>query len=121
MGARPAGVGGCEMKIDKNLMQYSLYATVTGLLIYLGIATIQHIGDILKILGEFVDLMNPLLIALVIAYLLKPGVQRVEKGLERGPFPTWVEARYKHLNRMVCSVDVATPYFPLQSGVWVSA
>ena len=40
------------MKIDKKLMQYCLYATVTGLLIYLGIATIQHIGDILNILGE---------------------------------------------------------------------
>jgi len=72
------------MKIDKNLMQYSLYATVTGLLIYLGIATMQHLGDILKMLGEIVDLVNPLIIALVIAYLLKPGVQGIEKFLERG-------------------------------------
>jgi len=72
------------MKIDRNLMQYCLYATVTGLLIYLGIATIQHIGDILTILGEIVDWVNPLIIALVIAYLLKPGVQGIEKFLERG-------------------------------------
>ena len=71
------------MKIDKKLMQYCLYATVTGLLIYLGIATIQHIGDILNILGEIIDLVNPLIIALVIVYLLKPGVQGIEKFLER--------------------------------------
>ncbi|MHC1714200.1 MAG: hypothetical protein AB9858_01165 [Acidaminococcaceae bacterium] len=70
------------MKMDKNLREYSLYATATGIMIYLGIAMTQHIDDILKILSEILGLLSPLIIALVIAYLLKPGVQRIEKTLE---------------------------------------
>ncbi|MGL5206010.1 MAG: AI-2E family transporter, partial [Acidaminococcaceae bacterium] len=70
------------MKMDKNLREYSFYATATGIMIYLGIAMIQHIDDILKIISEILGLLSPLIIALVIAYLLKPGVQRIEKTLE---------------------------------------
>ena len=68
--------------MDKKLREYSLYATATGIMIYLGIVMIQHIDDMLKILSEILGLLSPLIIALVIAYLLKPGVQRIEKTLE---------------------------------------
>lgn len=75
------------MRIDKKLMQYSLYATGTALLIYLGIATINHIVGIVAvvsgILGTVVDLVTPFLFALVIAYLLKPGVETIENFLTR--------------------------------------
>jgi len=73
------------MKPDRTLLQYSLYAAATGLLIYMGIATINNIGGIfsflVSVLGGIIDLVNPLLIALVIAYLLKPAVQWIEKLL----------------------------------------
>lgn len=75
------------MKTDKNLLQYSLYAAATGLLIYIGIATINNIGGILsfvaRVLGEIVELVNPLLIALGIAYLLQPAVQGIENYLAK--------------------------------------
>ena len=75
------------MKTDKNLLQYSLYAAATGLLIYIGIATINNIGGILsfvaRVLGEIVELVNPLLIALGIAYLLRPAVQGIENYLTK--------------------------------------
>lgn len=71
------------MQTDKTLLKYSLYATGTGLLIYLGIVIINNIGGILGILAKFIELINPLLIALAIAYLLKPGVHAIENFLTR--------------------------------------
>lgn len=75
------------MRIDKKLLQYSLYTTGTVLLIYLGITTINHIVGIFSvvssILGTLVDLVTPFLFALVIAYLLQPGVQGIENLLTK--------------------------------------
>lgn len=76
-----------NMKTDKNLLQYSLYVAATGVLIYLGITTINNIGGILGLLsdalGKIIELVKPLLIALIIAYLLKPGVRWIEDFLTR--------------------------------------
>ncbi len=75
------------MKIDKKLLQYCLYATVTVLLIYVGITVLNNIGGIFSLLsstiGKIISLVKPLIIALVIMYLLKPGVQSIEKFLEK--------------------------------------
>ena len=75
------------MKIDKKLLQYCLYATVTVLLIYVGITILNNIGGIFSLLsstiGKIIGLVKPLIIALVIMYLLKPGVQSIEKFLEK--------------------------------------
>lgn len=70
------------MKLDKNLLKYCLYATVTVLLIYLGITIFNNIGNIFSSLSNTllagIKIVKPLLIALVIAYLLKPGVSTIE-------------------------------------------
>ena len=75
------------MKIDKKLLQYCLYATGTVLLIYMGITIFNNIGGIFSllssVLGEIIRLVKPLLIALVIVYLLKPGVHSIENFLEK--------------------------------------
>jgi predicted PurR-regulated permease PerM len=75
------------MKIDRKLLQYSVFATVTVLLIYMGITIFNNIGGIFSllsgILGKIIELVKPLLIALLIAYLLKPGVQGIENFLSR--------------------------------------
>ena len=82
-----SGKGHGKMKLDKNLVQYSLYVTATTLMIYLGIAVINNIGGIVaviaKMVGSLAELVSPLLIALVIAYLLSPGVKAVEEFLTR--------------------------------------
>ena len=75
------------MKIDKKLLQYCLYATVTVILIYVGITILNNIGGIFSLLsstiGKIISLVKPLIIALVIMYLLKPGVLSIEKFLEK--------------------------------------
>jgi len=75
------------MKIDKKLLKYCLYVTGTVLLIYMGISILNNIGIIFSLvsstLGKIIGLVKPLLIALVIVYLLKPGVQSIEKFLEK--------------------------------------
>ena len=78
-----------KMKPDRDLLQYSLYATATGLMIYLGITLINHIGVLWPLLAAGLDtleqLLTPLLGALVIVYLLRPGVLAVENALARQP------------------------------------
>ena len=75
------------MKIDKKLLQYCLYATITVLLIYIGITIFNNIRDILSLLsiiiGDIIGIIKPLLMALVIVYLLKPGVKGIENFLEK--------------------------------------
>ena len=74
------------MRIDKKLLKYSLYVTVTVLLIYMGIIIINNIGSIFSLLsstlGRIIGLVKPLLMALVIVYLLKPVVKSIENFLE---------------------------------------
>ncbi|MGH4137411.1 AI-2E family transporter [Clostridium sp.] len=75
------------MRIDKKLLKYCLYATGTVLVIYMGIIILNNIGGIFsllsRILGNIIGLVKPLLMALVIVYLLKPGVQSIANFLER--------------------------------------
>jgi predicted PurR-regulated permease PerM len=78
------------MKPDRDLRQYALYATATGLMIYLGITLINHVGVLWPLLaaalGILEQLLTPLLGALIIVYLLRPGVQAVETALASRPF-----------------------------------
>ncbi|MBX4268352.1 AI-2E family transporter [Clostridium estertheticum] len=75
------------MKIDKKLLQYCLYASGTVLLIYMGITIFNDIGDIFSFLsrfiGKIIGLVKPLLMALVIVYLFKPGVKTIENFLQK--------------------------------------
>ncbi|MGV8980697.1 AI-2E family transporter [Clostridium sp.] len=75
------------MRIDKKLLKYCLYAAGTVLLIYMGIIILNNIGGIFSLLsrtlGKIIGLVKPLLMALVIVYLLKPGVQSIANFLEK--------------------------------------
>ncbi|MBU3214559.1 AI-2E family transporter [Clostridium estertheticum] len=75
------------MKIDKKLLQYCLYGAGTVLLIYMGITIFNDIGAIFSFLssfiGKIIGLVKPLLMALVIVYLLKPGVKTIENFLQK--------------------------------------
>lgn len=75
------------MKIDKKLLQYCIYAAVTVLLVYVVIMLFNNIGGIFSVLNNVINkivvLLKPFFIALVIVYLLKPGVKSIESFLER--------------------------------------
>lgn len=74
------------MRIDKKLLKYCLYATATVLLIYIGIIIVNNIGSIFSLIAStlrrIIGLVKPLLMALVIVYLLRPGVKSIENFLE---------------------------------------
>ncbi|WP_238881927.1 AI-2E family transporter [Clostridium sp. YIM B02551] len=74
------------MKLDKRLVQYCLYAAGTVLLIYMCISIFNNLGSIILVVSDtlvkVVNLVKPLIIALVITYLLKPGVHAIEGFLE---------------------------------------
>jgi predicted PurR-regulated permease PerM len=75
------------MKLDKKLIQYCLYFAGTALLIYAGISLFDNIGGIInfisRTIGYFMQLIKPLFIALIIAYLLYPGVKFIEEFLRK--------------------------------------
>ncbi|QAT39706.1 AI-2E family transporter [Clostridium sp. JN-9] len=74
------------MNLDKKLLKYCLYAAATIILSYIGISVFNNLGSIFNLLfntlGTIANLVKPLIIALIIAYLLKPGVRFIENFLE---------------------------------------
>ena len=110
-----------KMKPDRDLLQYSLYATATGLMIYLGITLINHAGVLWPLLaaglGALEQLLTPLLGALVIVYLLRPGVLAVEKALARQPLLKSADVR-RTLGIVVVYLTVIAVVFALVYGIY---
>ncbi|WPC40412.1 AI-2E family transporter [Clostridium sp. JS66] len=75
------------MKIDKKLLQYCVYAAATVIFVYAVIMFFNNVGGILSLLNntlnKIIGVLKPFFIALVIVYLLKPGVKSVENFLEK--------------------------------------
>ncbi|MDU5260964.1 MAG: AI-2E family transporter [Clostridium celatum] len=74
-----------KIHFDKNLLKYSLYVTLTAIAIYLALTIMSNIGTIFittfNIIGAVLNLIKPLLIAIVIAYLLYPLTKAIENFL----------------------------------------
>ncbi|MDU4884217.1 AI-2E family transporter [uncultured Clostridium sp.] len=74
-----------KIHFDKNLLKYSLYVTLTAIAIYLALTIMSNIGTIFittfNIIGAVLNLIKPLLIAIVIAYLLYPLTKSIENFL----------------------------------------
>ena len=110
-----------KMKPDRDLLQYSLYATATGLMIYLGITLINHIGVLWPLLVVGLDtleqLLTPLLGALVIVYLLRPGVLAVENALAHQPLMKSADVR-RTLGIVAVYLTVIAVFFALIYGIY---
>lgn len=110
-----------KMKPDRDLLQYSLYATATGLMIYLGITLINHIGVLWPLLVAGLDtleqLLTPLLGALVIVYLLRPGVLAVENALAHQPLMKSADVR-RTLGIVAVYLTVIAVFFALIYGIY---
>ncbi len=72
---------------DKNLFKISIYVVLTAVAIYIAYGILGNIGNILAWIGSMlviiVQLLKPLIIAIIIAYLLYPLVHVIEKFLEK--------------------------------------
>jgi len=76
-----------KIEFDKNLLKYSIYITITAVIIYMAFLIIFNIGDLFKttfnVLSYLINLFKPLLIGIIIAYILYPVTRGIEKFLER--------------------------------------
>ena len=110
------------MQIDKKLLKYCLYATVTVLLIYMGITILNNIGSIYILLantvGTIITLVKPLLIALVIMYLLKPSVHSIEKFLGQKRIFERVATR-RVVGILVVYILVIAVFMAVISGIYI--
>lgn len=76
-----------KFELDKKLLKYSIYVTVTAVIIYMLFLIIPNIGLIFRFafnsLGYLIGLIKPLLIGIIIAYLLYPITNAIEIFLEK--------------------------------------
>ncbi|AQR96598.1 AI-2E family transporter [Clostridium saccharoperbutylacetonicum] len=76
-----------KFEFDKKLLKYSIYITITAVIIYIAFLIIFNIGTILGVtfdtLGYILGLIKPLIIGIIIAYLLYPLTKAIEKFLEK--------------------------------------
>lgn len=75
-----------KFELDKKLLKYSIYVTITAIIIYIIFLIIPNIGLIFKFtfdsLGYLIGLIKPLLIGIIIAYLIYPLTKAIEIFLE---------------------------------------
>lgn len=76
-----------KIEFDKKLLKYSVYTTITAVIIYVAFLIVLNIGTLFNnafnILGYIINLVKPLLIAIIISYLLYPVTRFIEKFLEK--------------------------------------
>ena len=75
-----------KFELDKNLLKYVIYISITAVTIFVAYNILSNIGTILNWIFGFIisilTLIKPLIIAAIIAYLLYPITQFVEKTLK---------------------------------------
>ncbi len=75
-----------KIDIDKKLLKYGLYITITAITIYIAFAILFNIGTILgttfDVIGGILSLIKPLLIAILITYILFPITKSIENFLK---------------------------------------
>jgi predicted PurR-regulated permease PerM len=75
-----------KIEFDKKLFKYSIYIAITTVLIYVAFLIISNIGalfqNVFDILDYLTNLIKPLLIGIVIAYLLFPITRATENFLK---------------------------------------
>lgn len=71
-----------KIEFDKKLLKFSIYIALTAVIIYIVFLLISNIGNIFKTvfftLDYILELIKPLLIGIVIAYLLYPLTKAIE-------------------------------------------
>ena len=76
-----------KIEFDKKLLKYSVYITITTVIIYVAFLIVLNIGTLLNnafnILDYIINLVKPLIIAIIIAYLLYPVTRFIENFLEK--------------------------------------
>ena len=79
-----------KIEFDKKLLKYAVYIGLTTIVIYIAFVIILNIGSILKtalsLLMYISNLLKPLLLGIIIAYLLYPITRFIENLLKNNSF-----------------------------------
>lgn len=79
-----------KIEFDKKLIKYAVYIGLTTIIIYIAFVMILNIGSILKtvlsLLIYILNLLKPLLLGIIIAYLLYPITRFIENLLKKNSF-----------------------------------
>lgn len=79
-----------KIEFDKKLLKYAIYIGLTTIVIYIAFVIILNIGSILKtalsLLMYILNLLKPLLLGIIIAYLLYPITRFIENLLKNNSF-----------------------------------
>lgn len=96
-----------KIELDKKLLKYATYVTITVIAIYIAYLIISNIGSIigfiLSLLGRLINLIRPLLYAIIIAYLLFPITKFIEKFLENNKIYKVKKHSSRRVLAIVCS------------------
>ena len=96
-----------KIKVDKRYMKFCIYVAVTCMAVYLFTVVVNYAPDIFDSVGAFCgdifEVLSPILVALVIAYLLFGPMKAVEKWL--------LKRKYLKEKKSLCrGISVATAY-----------
>jgi predicted PurR-regulated permease PerM len=96
-----------KIEFDKRLLKYSIYTTITAVIIYMAFLIILNIGTILNvtftILDDLFNLVKPLLIAIIIAYLLYPVTRFIETFLEKNKLYKVKNSSTRRVISIICA------------------
>ncbi len=96
-----------KIEFDKKLLKYSIYIAITTVVIYVAFLVISNVGTIFKtifdILGTVLDLIKPLIIGIIIAYLLYPITKGIENFLEKNKLYRIHKASPRRILSIICA------------------
>src|SRR5690349_9058301 len=96
-----------KIEFDKKLLKYSIYTTITAVIIYMAFLIILNIGTLLNvtftILDDLFNLVKPLLIAIIIAYLLYPVTRFIETFLEKNKLYKVKNSSTRRVISIICA------------------
>jgi predicted PurR-regulated permease PerM len=96
-----------KIEFDKKLFKYSIYIAITTVIIYVAFLIISNIGTIFKTVFDVfsggLDLIKPLIIGIIIAYLLYPITKGIENFLEKNKLHRIHKASARRILAIICA------------------
>lgn len=96
-----------KIEFDKKLLKYSIYTAITAVIIYVAFLIILNMSTLfsntLNILNHIINLVKPLLIAIIIAYLLYPVTRFIENFLEKNKLHKVKKPSVRRVIAIICA------------------
>lgn len=96
-----------KIEFDKKLFKYSIYIAITAVIIYVAFLIISNIATIFKtafdVFSGGLDLIKPLIIGIIIAYLLYPITKGIENFLEKNKLHRIHKASARRVLAIICA------------------